>query len=283
MKTKLLAPLLGLLLLTGCGEDDEPNVSPNPEPQSICYLQEQTVVVGDKTSTISYSYNELNQVIRTEHYEQGELQEIRTYTYTAEGKLNRELLLTPEEEEVSFTVYSYNPGGRLSKYEVKQQVPGLEAVHQLASYKVAYDQLGRLTTATDYLYQNNREVASGSVSQTYPQSGGMLATVKGQGGQTLYTATIQQDTSKYAPLSATPVYLHRRPGAGYPNLNVITSFKATTRTGTGTGTEVKEVENVAFTAEYEYNEQGYPVAGTITYAGEGSRPAKVSYSYTCPD
>ncbi|OKL39607.1 hypothetical protein [Pontibacter flavimaris] len=280
MKIKLLAPLLGLLLLSACSADEEPEVKPAPEPQNLCYLQEQTIVSGTSNSTIRYAYNDLNQVIRTERYEQQELTEVRTYTYTAEGKLAEERLLTPDEqEEISFTVYSYNPQGRLSKYEVKQRVPELEAIHRIASFKTAYDQLNRLTTATDYRYLDNREVAVGSVTQTYPRDKPVVATVKGLGGETLYAASFVLDSARRTPLSAVPVFMYRKPGVGYPNTQNIIAFRATT----GSGETLAEVKDVAYTAAYTYNDQGYPLTAKITYAGEAGRTEEITYTYNCQD
>lgn len=278
MKTKFLAPLLGLLLLAGCSEDDDTTVTPEPEPQNLCYLLEQTSSSSNGTTSTRYTYNDLNQVIRTESYEREVLKEIRTYTYTSAGKLAMERLLAPDtEEEISFTVYSYNQQGRLSKYEIKQQVPGLEIVHRLSSFKAVYDTQGRLTSATDYLYLDNREVSNGSISQTYLPSKPVSVTVRGAGGATLYTATITQDTDSRSPLSAVPVYLQRRPGVGYPSLNTITEFNATT----GSGENAVKVEDVAYTAVYQYNEQGYPISATFTYAG--GRTENVSYTYNCAE
>jgi hypothetical protein len=280
MKIKFIAPLLGLLLLTACSADEEPEAKPAPEPQNLCYLQEQTIVSGTSTATIRYAYNDLNQVIRTERYEEQELTEVRTYTYTAEGKLAEERLLTPDEqEEISFTVYSYNPQGRLSKYEVKQRVPELETVHRIASFKAAYDQQYRLTTATDYQFLDNREVAVGSVTQTYPRDKPVVATVKGLGGETLYAASFVLDSARRSPLSAVPVFMHRKPGVGYPNTQNITAFKATT----GSGETLAEVEDVAYTAAYTYNDQGYPLTAKITYAGEAARTEEITYTYNCQD
>ncbi|MCX2741529.1 hypothetical protein [Pontibacter anaerobius] len=275
MKFRFFTPLLALLLLVGCSEDDEPTVAPTPAPQNLCYLQEQTN--NSTGASTRYTYNEFNQIIRTEHYEQENLAEVRTYTYTAAGKLAEERLLAPDgEEEISFTVYSYNPQGRVSKYEVKQRVPGLQTVHRLSSFKAVYDTRGRLTSATDYLYLNNTEVSNGSVTQTYPQSKPVVATVKSADGQT-YTATYAQDSARYAPLFAVPVFLQRRPGVAYPHLSNITVFNATT----GSGEEQAQVNDVAYTAEYTYNDQGYPITATYTYTG--GRTESISYEYNCTE
>ncbi len=276
--------MLGLLLLAACSPDEEPEAKPAPAPQNLCYLQEQTILSGTTNTTIRYTYNDLNQVIRTEHYEQEELTEVRTYTYTSDGKLAQERLLTPDEqEEISFTDYSYNPKGRLSKYEVKQRVPELGAVHRIASFKAAYDLQNRLTSATDYRYQDNKEVAVSSVTQSYPRDKPVVATVKGLGGETLYAASFVLDSARRTPLSAVPVFMHRKPGVGYPNMQNITNFRATT----GSGETLALVKDVAYTAAYTYNNQGYPLTATITYAGEGGltdgRTENISYTYNCPD
>ncbi|WP_299757670.1 hypothetical protein [uncultured Pontibacter sp.] len=271
MKIKLLAPLFALLLLAGCAEDETNVVEPTPEPENLCYLQEQTTTSQNGVSTLRYTYNELNQVIRTEQYEQEVLVAIRTYTYTAAGKLAEERLLKPDgQEEVSFTEYSYNQEGLLSKYEVKQQVPGLEAVHRLAAFKAVYDMQNRLTSATDYLYLNNKEQSNGSLKQTYKTNKPVSATVVTADAST-YTATFVQDSSR-APLSAVQQYLHRRPGIAYPSINNITAFNATS--------DGEAVADISYTVTYERNEQGYPVSATKIF--NNTAEEKTTYTYSCP-
>lgn len=277
MKKRLLAPLLGLLLLGACATDDEPTpvTRPNAGPQDLCYLTEQTISneAGDTTSTIRYTYNEQNQVVQTDHLNGEVLTEVRTYTYTSGGKLAMERLLTPEGEEVSYTDYSYNPQGRLSRYVVLQRVPGLDVIHRLASFKASYDNLGRLTSATDYLYLNNAEQDNGGITQTYVRDSTVTVTVRGSNRATLYTARIVQNDSIFTPLSAVPVYLHRKPGINYPSLNAITEFNAVANDTVAV--------NVAYKATYKTNNKGFPESAEITYAG--GRVEKRTYTYNCPE
>lgn len=272
MKPKLLAPLLGLLLFTGCSEDEVPEVQPEPEPQNFCYLQQlsTTTADGKSDSTVAYTYNDQNQVIRTEHYVQDKLLAARTYAYSTDGKLQVEHLLQPNGDEVEYTVYSYGTKGQLSKYEVKRNMFGVE--HNTAAFKAAYDQQGRLTTATDYYYLNNKQLTNRLLSQTYVPDKPVVATVKGREGQTIYRATFVQDSSR-APLSGVPVFLNKRPGMGYPNLRNITSFRATA------GTDTVVARNLSYTGSYLKNNQGYPTEATLKYLD--GRQVKITYTYSC--
>ncbi|TPE46145.1 hypothetical protein [Pontibacter mangrovi] len=273
MKTKLLVPMLGLLLLTGCSEDEEPVVKPTPAPQDLCYLEEQHIETENGDSTIRYTYNDQNQVVQTEHLRQEDLLAIRRYTYTSEGKLAEEHVLKPDSTEEMFMVYAYDSKGRLSRYEVKQEIPGLETVHRLSSFKAVYDNQGRLTSATDYLFLNNKERANGSVTISYPIDKAVVATVKGRQGETLYKATTITDPVSRDPLSAVPVYQLRKPGIGYPNQRLMTELNATN--------EEENVLEASFTSAYELNERGYPETYTVTY-GDG-REVKYTYTYRCSE
>ncbi|AKD04436.1 hypothetical protein POKO110462_06520 [Pontibacter korlensis] len=274
MKKKLLAPLLSLLLFFSCSEDDDQVAQPRPEPQSPCYLLEQTISSADSDSTIKYTYDELNQVVRTEHYKQEELLAIRTYSYNNAGQLTEERLFQPDgESEINFTTYSYNPGGRLSRYDVKQRVPELEIIRRVASFKAVYDTQGRLTSATDYLYLNNAESNNGSVSISYPVNRPIATTVRSAQGET-YSVSYAQDTLSFAPLSATPIFQQRRPGIGYPNLHNFTSL-------TATNGDKEEISSLSYTSSLEKNEQGYPIAETIKF--NDKREERITYTYNCPD
>ena len=272
MKTKLLVPLLGLLLFTGCSEDEVPEVQPEPEPQNFCYLQQlsTTTADGKSDSTVSFTYNDQNQVTCTEHYVKDKLVAARTYAYNTDGKLQVEHLMQPNGEEVEYTVFSYSTKGQLSKYEVKRNVFGI--VHNTAAFKAAYDQQGRLTTATDYYYLNNKQQTNSTLSQTYTQGKPVVATLKGREGQTLYRATFVQDSSR-TPLSAVPVFLNKRPGMGYPNLRNITSLRVTA------GTDTVVARNLSYTGSYLKNVQGYPTETTLKYLD--GRQVKVTYTYSC--
>ncbi|ARS34756.1 hypothetical protein [Pontibacter actiniarum] len=271
MKTRLLLPFLGLALLSACGEEELPTAKPTPEPQNLCYLQEQVVRSDDGVAVTKYTYNELNQIIKTERYEADELVTTRTYEYNTAGKLVKEHHLQPSGEEMDFTSFSYRPDGRLSKYEV-QRVLGLGVVHHLAAFKASYDQQGRLTSGTDYYYLDNKQQQNGGFSQSYPLKKPVNVIVKGRDGKALYNATFQQDSSR-SPLSATPAFLHKRPAIGHPNLNNFSSFTATVPNDT------VQVKAQSYTTKYVNNSQGYPTEATISFGDK--KVVRVEYSYSC--
>lgn len=277
MKARLILSIFGLLGLSACTGDDEPTpITPTPDITNLCYLQQQVVQQSGTSVSTRYTYNESNQITQTEHFAQDKLTETRTYTYDASGKLMKENV-QPSEGDPAYTVFSYDPAGKLTRYEVQRPL-NLGVVHHVAAFKATYDLTGRLTSAINYRYVDNKLTQNGSFTQSYPAGKPISVVVKDKTGQVAYNATLTQDDQR-SPLSAVPAFLRTKPAIGFPNTNNLLSVSATTTASTGSASTPVGVPAQSYTATYTMNKQGYPTQATLTY--NDGKVITINYTYSC--
>lgn len=270
LRHTILYPLLCLLVLTACEEDELPAEPVEPEPENFCYLQEQMRVEGELRERTVYRYNEQNQVDTTEHYRNQELTERHAYTYNSAGKLVREDVLEPTGELRHFITYSYAPSGRLSRFDVQQEL-ALGAVHKLAAFKAVYDNNGRLTSATDYLYLSNQLTQSRAISFSYPLDKNPTLSASFSNSDNNYTGTYSLDGQR-GVFSSMQDFAFRKPGLGYP-------FEENLIALTAQNTAKENLPSVSYETQYVYNNFDFPVQAIRTYGD--NRTETITYTYRC--
>lgn len=276
MKTKLLYPLIFLLLLCACGSDDDPtpSVEPEqPEPAAICYVQEAVTTADGLTTTEKYTYNEQRQLVKTEHFTGGQLQGITEHQYDGKGRLLRENILSAAGEVTGAVRYEVNTRNQIVKFTTYEAWLG-GALIPKNMIDCLYDSTVVLRTVNVSRFANNKPVKQASTKYTYKGNSIMhTATVSGSDAKVSDKITMVFD-NKHAPMFGVQQLMKTKyVTPGYPFAHNIQSYAVL-------DAENKEKPAASYTSAYSYNTQGYPEQVTVTY---GDKKIKtIAYTYLCP-